>query len=63
MLLLCIVIVNFRVIWPIVITMYCNGKFQGYMAHLAECDITEEMKEKCKIVFGNIHQIYDWHRE
>jgi hypothetical protein len=33
------------------------------MAHLAECDITDEMKEKCKIVFGNIHQIYDWHRE
>ncbi|XP_053386213.1 kalirin-like isoform X3 [Mercenaria mercenaria] len=40
-----------------------GGVIDGYMAHLAECDITDEMKEKCKIVFGNIHQIYDWHRE
>lgn len=36
---------------------------EGYMGHLSQADIPDEMKEKCKIVFGNIHQIYDWHKE
>ena len=33
------------------------------MGYLAEQQLSDEMKEKCKIVFGNIHQIYDWHNE
>lgn len=40
-----------------------GGVVEGYKGYIDSCDITEEMKEKCKIVFGNIHQIYDWHKE
>uniref|UniRef100_A0A803TRN3 Trio Rho guanine nucleotide exchange factor n=1 Tax=Anolis carolinensis TaxID=28377 RepID=A0A803TRN3_ANOCA len=37
--------------------------FQGYMALMKEDGVPDDMKGKDKIVFGNIHQIYDWHRD
>ncbi|KAG8585579.1 hypothetical protein GDO81_005080 [Engystomops pustulosus] len=36
---------------------------EGYMATMNAQGIPEDMKGKDKIVFGNIHQIYDWHRD
>lgn len=36
---------------------------QGYMVRMREDGVPDDMKGKDKIVFGNIHQIYDWHRE
>uniref|UniRef100_A0AAY4EBG9 non-specific serine/threonine protein kinase n=1 Tax=Denticeps clupeoides TaxID=299321 RepID=A0AAY4EBG9_9TELE len=36
---------------------------EGFMKRIEEKGIPEDMKGKDKIVFGNIHQIYDWHRE
>ncbi|XP_076012921.1 rho guanine nucleotide exchange factor 25 isoform X2 [Genypterus blacodes] len=36
---------------------------QGYMATMAQQGVPEDMKGKDKIVFGNIHQIYDWHKD
>lgn len=39
------------------------GLLQGYMALMKEDGVPDDMKGKDKIVFGNIHQIYDWHRE
>lgn len=33
------------------------------MKRIEEKGIPEDMKGKDKIVFGNIHQIFDWHRE
>uniref|UniRef100_A0A8C4W3B8 Trio Rho guanine nucleotide exchange factor n=1 Tax=Gopherus evgoodei TaxID=1825980 RepID=A0A8C4W3B8_9SAUR len=36
---------------------------QGYMALMKEDGVPDDMKGKDKIVFGNIHQIYDWHRD
>ncbi|MCJ8730058.1 hypothetical protein PDJAM_G00113090 [Pangasius djambal] len=33
------------------------------MKRVAEKGVPEEMTGKDKIVFGNIHQIYDWHKE
>lgn len=36
---------------------------QGYMATMANQGIPEDMKGKDRIVFGNIHQIYDWHKD
>lgn len=33
------------------------------MAYLAENEVSDEMREKCKIVFGNVHQIFEWHKE
>lgn len=36
---------------------------QGYMKRIEEKGVPDDMKGKDKIVFGNIHQIYDWHRE
>ncbi|XP_068598074.1 rho guanine nucleotide exchange factor 25 [Brachionichthys hirsutus] len=35
---------------------------QGYMATMANQGVPEDMKEKDRIVFGNILQIYDWHK-
>ncbi|XP_064646133.1 triple functional domain protein-like isoform X3 [Lineus longissimus] len=36
----------------------------GYMKEMKEMEnLPEDMNGKDKIVFGNIHQIYDWHRE
>ncbi|XP_041924915.1 kalirin isoform X2 [Alosa sapidissima] len=34
-----------------------------FMKTIEEKGIPEDMKGKDKIVFGNIHQIYDWHRD
>ena len=42
--------------WPFVI-------LQAFMKRIEEKGVPDEMKGKDKIVFGNIHQIYDWHRE
>lgn len=36
---------------------------QGFMKRMEEKGVPDDMKGKDKIVFGNIHQIYDWHRE
>ncbi|XP_072903403.1 rho guanine nucleotide exchange factor 25-like [Hemitrygon akajei] len=35
---------------------------EGYMKKIEEKGVPDEMKGKDKIIFGNIHQIYDWHR-
>ncbi|XP_053706525.1 rho guanine nucleotide exchange factor 25 isoform X2 [Synchiropus splendidus] len=44
--------------WP-----SCSFSLQGYMGTMSSRGIPEDMKGKDKIVFGNIHQIYDWHKE
>jgi len=36
---------------------------QGYISRMKEEGVPDDMKGKDKIVFGNIHQIYDWHKE
>uniref|UniRef100_A0A3Q1CSS6 Non-specific serine/threonine protein kinase n=1 Tax=Amphiprion ocellaris TaxID=80972 RepID=A0A3Q1CSS6_AMPOC len=36
---------------------------EGFMSRLEVRGIPEDMRGKDKIVFGNIQQIYDWHRE
>ncbi|XP_029450783.1 rho guanine nucleotide exchange factor 25 isoform X2 [Rhinatrema bivittatum] len=36
---------------------------EGYMATMNARGVPEDMKGKDKIVFGNIHQIYDWHKD
>ncbi|XP_023688517.1 kalirin isoform X4 [Paramormyrops kingsleyae] len=36
---------------------------EGFMKRIEDKGIPEDMKGKDKIVFGNIHQIYDWHRD
>ncbi|TRY66496.1 hypothetical protein DNTS_005384 [Danionella cerebrum] len=36
---------------------------EGYMASMNAKGVPEGMKGKDKIVFGNIHQIYDWHKD
>ncbi|XP_014907245.1 rho guanine nucleotide exchange factor 25 isoform X1 [Poecilia latipinna] len=36
---------------------------EGYMGTMSSKGIPEGMKGKDKIVFGNIHQIYDWHKD
>uniref|UniRef100_A0A673FV43 Kalirin RhoGEF kinase b n=1 Tax=Sinocyclocheilus rhinocerous TaxID=307959 RepID=A0A673FV43_9TELE len=35
----------------------------GFMKRIGEKGVPEDMTGKDKIVFGNIHQIYDWHKE
>jgi hypothetical protein len=35
----------------------------GYMTVMQDGSLPEDMEGKDKIVFGNIHQIYDWHKE
>ncbi|XP_068612798.1 triple functional domain protein [Brachionichthys hirsutus] len=36
---------------------------EGYMSRMKEEGVPDDMKGKYKIVFGNIHQIYDWHKD
>ncbi|KAL8183180.1 UNVERIFIED_CONTAM: hypothetical protein K2H54_022188 [Gekko kuhli] len=36
---------------------------EGFMKRIEERGVPEDMKGKDKIVFGNIHQIYDWHKD
>ncbi|XP_029700567.1 triple functional domain protein isoform X4 [Takifugu rubripes] len=36
---------------------------EGYMSRMREQGIPDDMKGKDKTVFGNINQIYDWHRD
>uniref|UniRef100_A0A3Q0T668 non-specific serine/threonine protein kinase n=1 Tax=Amphilophus citrinellus TaxID=61819 RepID=A0A3Q0T668_AMPCI len=36
---------------------------EGFMKSIEEKGVPDDMKGKDKIVFGNIHQIYDWHRD
>ncbi|XP_071355283.1 triple functional domain protein isoform X4 [Trachinotus anak] len=36
---------------------------EGYMSRMREEGVPDDMKGKDKIVFGNIHQIYDWHKD
>uniref|UniRef100_A0A665VW56 Rho guanine nucleotide exchange factor 25 n=1 Tax=Echeneis naucrates TaxID=173247 RepID=A0A665VW56_ECHNA len=42
--------------------VFC-GCVQGYMVTMTNQGIPEDMKGKDRIVFGNIHQIYDWHKD
>ncbi|CAL8319915.1 unnamed protein product [Merluccius merluccius] len=36
---------------------------EGYMTTLHAKGVPDDMKGKDKIVFGNIHQIFDWHKD
>ncbi|XP_061583575.1 rho guanine nucleotide exchange factor 25 isoform X1 [Cololabis saira] len=36
---------------------------QGYMSTMSNQGVPEDLKGKDRIVFGNIHQIYDWHKD
>ncbi|XP_058498288.1 rho guanine nucleotide exchange factor 25 isoform X3 [Solea solea] len=36
---------------------------EGYMSTMSSKGVPEDMKGKDKIVFGNIHQIFDWHKD
>lgn len=36
---------------------------EGYMTTMTNQGIPEEMKGRDRIIFGNIHQIYDWHKD
>ncbi|XP_058867476.1 rho guanine nucleotide exchange factor 25-like isoform X3 [Acipenser ruthenus] len=36
---------------------------EGYIATMNMKGVPDDMKGKDKIVFGNIHQIYDWHKD
>uniref|UniRef100_H3DP72 non-specific serine/threonine protein kinase n=1 Tax=Tetraodon nigroviridis TaxID=99883 RepID=H3DP72_TETNG len=36
---------------------------EGYMCRMKEEGVPDDMRGKDKIVFGNIHQIYDWHKD
>ncbi|XP_028971382.2 triple functional domain protein isoform X3 [Esox lucius] len=36
---------------------------EGYISRMKEEGVPDDMRGKDKIVFGNIHQIYDWHRD
>uniref|UniRef100_A0A8D0HCJ3 Kalirin n=1 Tax=Sphenodon punctatus TaxID=8508 RepID=A0A8D0HCJ3_SPHPU len=36
---------------------------EGFMQTIEERGVPEDMKGKDKIVFGNVHQIYDWHKD
>ena len=36
---------------------------QGYISRMKEEGVPDDMRGKEKMVFGNIHQIYDWHKE
>ncbi|XP_037549683.1 triple functional domain protein [Nematolebias whitei] len=36
---------------------------EGYMSRMKEEGVPDDMKGKDKIVFGNIHQIYDFHKD
>ncbi|XP_077472527.1 kalirin isoform X3 [Stigmatopora argus] len=42
---------------------YLGIVVEGFMRRIEEKSIPEDMKGKEKIVFGNIHQIFDWHRD
>lgn len=44
-------------------TKYSVSSCQGYMCRMKEEGVPDDMRGKDKIVFGNIHQIYDWHKE
>ncbi|XP_034079613.1 rho guanine nucleotide exchange factor 25 isoform X3 [Gymnodraco acuticeps] len=36
---------------------------QGYMGSMSKQGVPEDLKGKERIVFGNIHQIYEWHKD
>lgn len=36
---------------------------QGYMTTMTSQGVPEDLRGKDRIVFGNIHQIYDWHKD
>ena len=43
-----------------------SSRCQGYMAEMKkeEVEMPSEMEPgKVKMIFGNIHQIFEWHRE
>lgn len=54
-------------VWPGTLpaksTANVTSTAQGFMKRIEEKGVPEDMRGKDKIVFGNIHQIYDWHKE
>ena len=59
---LCVVMVFsvcFCLYWLVTVCV----SLQGYVSQMREGGIPEDMKGKDKIVFGNVVQIYDWHKE
>lgn len=36
---------------------------QGFIAELAKPETPEELKGKTRVLFGNIQQIYEWHKK
>uniref|UniRef100_A0AAR2LG29 Rho guanine nucleotide exchange factor 25 n=1 Tax=Pygocentrus nattereri TaxID=42514 RepID=A0AAR2LG29_PYGNA len=50
-----LIFLSFRLVW----SLYMGG----YMATINAKGVPEDMKGKDKIVFGNIHQIFDWHKD
>uniref|UniRef100_A0A672SA53 non-specific serine/threonine protein kinase n=1 Tax=Sinocyclocheilus grahami TaxID=75366 RepID=A0A672SA53_SINGR len=40
-----------------------NREGGGFMKRIEEKGVPDDIKGKDKIVFGNIHQIYDWHKD
>uniref|UniRef100_A0A8C2PWH6 non-specific serine/threonine protein kinase n=1 Tax=Cyprinus carpio TaxID=7962 RepID=A0A8C2PWH6_CYPCA len=48
----------------VVAHMYMKYSFlKEFMKRIEEKGVPDDMKGKDKIVFGNIHQIYDWHKD
>uniref|UniRef100_A0A8C8GC54 DH domain-containing protein n=1 Tax=Oncorhynchus tshawytscha TaxID=74940 RepID=A0A8C8GC54_ONCTS len=47
----------------VVCVCVCVSPLQGYMATMNTKGIPEDMKGKDKIIFGNIHQMFDWHKD
>lgn len=47
----------------ICVNLFVCLRRKGYMSRMKEEGVPDDMKGKDKIVFGNIHQIYDWHKE
>lgn len=53
--------------WPRMLSIKSSADVtfvvQGFMKRIEEKGVPEDMRGKDKMVFGNIHQIYDWHKE
>uniref|UniRef100_A0A8C1PYU8 non-specific serine/threonine protein kinase n=1 Tax=Cyprinus carpio TaxID=7962 RepID=A0A8C1PYU8_CYPCA len=53
-----------HVIGRVVAHIYMKYSFlKEFMKRIEEKGVPDDMKGKDKIVFGNIHQIYDWHKD
>jgi len=45
------------------ISLVVGFPMQGYMEEIAHRDIPQDLRSKDTIIFGNIRQIYEFHRE